>query len=523
MPPPNPFQDEYKFYYAGLPSTPILVARTGTTPWEEPPGMEAYRKAKELRAAGEHAIEKVWEGNLAFKIHSLLDSAKVEWTSTDVVRIGKVGEPFAPIILWIGVEPNTLPHPDGIVVALECQKILEGYNIFDIEVEIRESVVTRSASLKFLAPAYLLDPTSDIREPLTTTLGLPISTQSTPWFEGTGGFFITAGKSVKKLFLVTARHVVFPLGEYGNNHFEHMDGDHNRHNVTLFGTVIFQKYLEAIQEEIGGERSAIKIRETRLAFIKKANSTAHEEELQVIQASLDQAHRTITKLDALYQQVSTDWATLESRVLGHVVLSPPISVNAGNEGYTEDWALIEIDTNVDLTNFTGNAIDLGTRIPVKEFVRRMSPNPQQDSNPLEYPANRLLQLKGTIPDEEMRHATPKLAVIKRGCATGLTFGLSNNIRSYTRSCQRVLTGVSKEWAILSSDRKSDKPFSEVGDSGSVIADGLGRIGGLLTGGNGFSLASLDMTYATPISFLLERIQSNGVCEPDINLGPTTGS
>jgi hypothetical protein len=64
-----------------------------------------------------------------------------------------------------------------------------------------------------------------------------------------------------------------------------------------------------------------------------------------------------------------------------------------------------------------------------------------------------------------------------------------------------------EWAILPYDNKSG-PFSAPGDSGSVIVDGLGRMGGLLTGGAGIA-DSYDITYATPISFLMQSIKANG--------------
>ncbi len=65
---------------------------------------------------------------------------------------------------------------------------------------------------------------------------------------------------------------------------------------------------------------------------------------------------------------------------------------------------------------------------------------------------------------------------------------------------------SKEWAILPRDSKS-RAFSAKGDSGSVIVDGAGRIGGLLTSGAGSTPSSdPDVTYATPISFLLKRMQ-----------------
>ncbi|KAF8957089.1 hypothetical protein BDZ97DRAFT_1670470 [Flammula alnicola] len=137
---------EAKYYYAGLPSTPVLVARTSPTPWKAPTGPEAYRKTKELRPVGNHAaLKAVWEDDLAPKLHALLQSMKVKWTSTDVVRIANAGEPSAPapVVLWIGVIPGSLKGDDGVGVAAKCRELLGEYGIADVDVEIRESVVTR--------------------------------------------------------------------------------------------------------------------------------------------------------------------------------------------------------------------------------------------------------------------------------------------------------------------------------------------------------------------------------------------
>jgi hypothetical protein len=58
--PPPPSEKEAALYYAGLPSKPVLVARTGA-PWKEPTGPEAYYQLKELRGTdGDHAIEQIW-------------------------------------------------------------------------------------------------------------------------------------------------------------------------------------------------------------------------------------------------------------------------------------------------------------------------------------------------------------------------------------------------------------------------------------------------------------------------------
>lgn len=73
--------------------------------WQLPSGLDAYPVLKELRPVGEHAICSIWENDLAPAVHAFLADQNVRWTSTDLVRIGKVGGRSAPVVLWIGVEP----------------------------------------------------------------------------------------------------------------------------------------------------------------------------------------------------------------------------------------------------------------------------------------------------------------------------------------------------------------------------------------------------------------------------------
>ena len=154
---PSPL--EAKLYYAGLPSCPVLVARTGATRWEPPTGQEGDQKLKELGPAGNHPIlSEAWEGDLPHKIIAFLDSMDVKWTSLDIVSIGNVEEYYiplihiAPTILWIGVIPGSLSASDGVVAAFKYRKILEENDITDVEVEIRESVVTRWPDYSQLDP-----------------------------------------------------------------------------------------------------------------------------------------------------------------------------------------------------------------------------------------------------------------------------------------------------------------------------------------------------------------------------------
>ncbi len=136
--------EEAKLYYYGLPSRPVLVARTTTTPWEMPTGPEVYLKPKELRVVGRHKIVDVWNDNMAGKVFAILDENKVQVTSIDLVRFGYYpGEPSGGVIVWIGVQPGSLSQEGGHDVAHQCKRVLSDNGLTDVDVEIRESIVYR--------------------------------------------------------------------------------------------------------------------------------------------------------------------------------------------------------------------------------------------------------------------------------------------------------------------------------------------------------------------------------------------
>lgn len=68
---------EAQSYYAGLPSEPTLVYRTGKEKWSPPRGPKAKRHLKELRGVSDHPIIKVWDHDLGGKVVSVMDDHKV--------------------------------------------------------------------------------------------------------------------------------------------------------------------------------------------------------------------------------------------------------------------------------------------------------------------------------------------------------------------------------------------------------------------------------------------------------------
>jgi hypothetical protein len=68
---------EAQSYYAGLPSEPTLLYRTGKEQWSPPRGPEAQRRLKELCEVFTHPIAKVWNDDLGWKVVKVMDTHTV--------------------------------------------------------------------------------------------------------------------------------------------------------------------------------------------------------------------------------------------------------------------------------------------------------------------------------------------------------------------------------------------------------------------------------------------------------------
>jgi hypothetical protein len=224
---------------------------------------------------------------------------------------------------------------------------------------------------------------------------------------------------------------------------------------------------------------------------------------------LEKKKQGLHDLEAFREDNLPPWKTPESRIIGHVLYSPPVVYGMGKKSFTQDFAVVEIDiSKINTETFRGNVIDLGTTIDSAELALTLNPNV---ANPhvFEYPTDRILNINGTIPERELwgpvtvdEKGEPCLTVIKHGAATGLTIGRSNEVYSICRYYYDDRISMdSKEWVVV----PVSGIFSKPGDSGAIIVDSQGRIGGMLTGGGGGPL-NLDLNYATRIGLLMEVIQ-----------------
>ncbi|KAH9967052.1 hypothetical protein BGW80DRAFT_1341118 [Lactifluus volemus] len=473
-----PSAEEAKHRYYGLPSQPYFVARSSHDVW---------------------VVPTVWEGRVGVAMHTFLVEQKVRYTSVDPVRIGIVNESAAPVIIWVGVEPGSLSAERGIEVAVGLRAFLLENGIEDVHVEI---------------PCPHSNPTVKVREAFSTALGITICAEKTPHIQGTATLFFTVSSKPEKLFLLAAKHVLFCVDEE-NEHYEY-NSSGPRRNVLLLGTNGFDARIKDIEKEIGDTQLVINHFRGRLELAGKMEDPEEAQaEREDVQPQLVKAERAILQLEQFLADVKRDWDSEDptKHIIGHVVLLPLISAPVR----TASLPVIEVDTiKIDAGNFIGNAIDLGTEIPVETLTAWMHPDHAIQPS-FKYPPDRLLKFHSILSNDEMCRPNPNnvddrgdpaIMAVKRGCTSGLTIGRLNNTRSILRKAFKAKPGeYSMEVAVLPRTSQFGA-FSEGGDSGAAVINGWGAVAGMLMGGGGSSKAS-DCTYVTPITFLLKCLEEYG--------------
>ena len=155
---PLPSKEERKGYYYGLPVQSPLLARTSTAVWD-PLGPDGCPKKKVLQCVGYHQKSHGQRDIISAEIIDILKTRRIRWNGVGFCRIvynTECDRPYDyPLILWISVNPGILtgladedgsPLPEAGKVALACKQVLEKYDIFDVECEIREIWSTQNCS-----------------------------------------------------------------------------------------------------------------------------------------------------------------------------------------------------------------------------------------------------------------------------------------------------------------------------------------------------------------------------------------
>ncbi|KAF3913030.1 hypothetical protein ABW21_db0204080 [Orbilia brochopaga] len=538
---------EAEAYYHGIPTRPRLVYRTGTVAWSKPGGIGQYDIFKELRPVFQHRLNEIWD-NLGPKICAVHDKYNISWTSIDVVRFQEQScEEPGPIVLWIGVIPKALSFDHARTAANDCLILLKESDVTDVEVEYRESIVTHSAGpgLMNVDRDTELNGTSEVCAALSPLLGLSISPENYVGPEGTGGLYLAEGGDSNAVLLLTARHVLFP--EYGRNE-EYTHNKSEPRRVMLLGRYCFKKFLESIKSTINFQEGLIEWHQNKIEtsqkradaamYVDGKEDTESIKRLEETQLHINKRIDMKIRYKELYNEIKEDWSRPEQRSIGFIARSPALTYG-GTRSFTLDYSLVALDISKFRKTFKGNALNLGKSLSqggeelgisfLEEKVSMRDLKAMYSyldaSTPFDHnrPHHGYLPLQGIIPEASLRNPTsvdnkgrPSLMVMKNGKTSALTIGCATGAFSFVRYFTLEGSEISKEWAILPTSWPFGA-FSYEGDSGSIIVDGSGRVGGLLTAGAGRHGVH-DITYATPFFWLLDHIKRNGY--PNAHINPT---
>lgn len=522
-----PTTEERDGYYYGLPSRPKLVARSSTDVWSHQ--YDGWSVGKNFSPVGHHAIAKPWNDSTSPLRRAIVQALEgIDWRAIDVLRIGYertngfTGEVYAhPVTLLVSVQEGSTTWAQGLAVVMRCREILQFYGILDVHCEMRESHLTRGASSPGQAPASApkfvggsVDFPIETRALWSEYLGLGIAAYGEPTREGTKCVYLRLRDS-GKIVALTCRHVVFEESTI-EPEFKHTDSDDQAQwNIIQPGESTLIKEHRRHSETLKAIGSVIIELESRQSMPENIKRTAIQEHRDSLQP-LERADRDLGEYD--------DPA---KRIIGHVIYAPRFSIGTTdtNGPRLRDWALIELHAEkftTPLSNlynqvFIGNTESARMRVIQAHVAEGFTKTMKMIFNSRSH----TIWLQGTLPETEMTKpfeearslGDPAILVATHGRTTGFTVGLATGIKSLTRQPIDGYEFQSEEWCIIGQKRDQQGrrvDFSWNGDSGSCVWDLEGRVGGMLTGGNGSgSTGAFDISYATPMEWLLDDIKAHG--------------
>ncbi|KAK2010256.1 hypothetical protein LZ32DRAFT_607705 [Colletotrichum eremochloae] len=500
----QPTGPERDWFYMGLPSRPKLVARSSSTPFHfHGDAWSLDRKA--LTVVGDHPIVDKWNDEpspLRNKISGILAEQDVDWQAIDILRIGYDDEREKPVIVSISVSAHT-SWETGSQVARDCREALVEHGLSDVHCEIKESVLVNLASrfavLRQDSHQYPLHFHSYMYH-LSDQLGTAIASQDQPRREGTKGIYLRrSGCEPAEIFALTCRHVCYGDSERDSR----LPG-----KETSAGKSIIQ-LPEKTHNTLVDRLEAYRNKAT--AAIQYAREK--QEACNVNQSTSIAKFKGNAEAANTILQYFSCRTSLSSRVIGEAAYTRAYDVQ--DPGFLSDWCLIKLEEKYherrlsDLSNrvHVGND-ELQSRFPDSE--------PTIDIQGLQ---DQSIQLRGFVAVSELQNRKIERIVGMRGRTSGLTFGLVNQVKSVTRRLKDGRTFLSKECCIVS-DRANDV-FTRPGDSGACVFDLAGRVVGMVTGGitreqvlqggDDYGLdRAMDVTYATPMEWLLEDMKACGL-------------
>ncbi|KAI5993903.1 hypothetical protein EDD15DRAFT_2436455 [Pisolithus albus] len=513
---PNAYSDFY-------PSKAGCVYKSGP-PWEVRTGFEAQGIPREPRTVCRPEIAAVWPATLK-RIINCLDDLGVQLTCINPFAWANEGDdkPFCELLISVGVTPRSLKYTLAVSAAVAVKEILASINLPTVEVAFVEMVVMHQGGAPPLLP---LDPViggvPEYRKHFTYRLGMPIAPLSTPYLEGTGGLFLKIGNDP---VLLTCAHVARPPPVFDNTGMQRVNIGQPKEYIVALGAGAYNRVVRDMMGEIAKIARDIETFNIQLQRPNLPQKRREEKEAEVVRLT-----KRCRRIDALHTEVTKFRSTPELRSVGWVLYSSVIKADAsvGNEelGYTQDWALVQLDPRMlNMETFDGNKLFFGDKFMPGRLARLMWPNPEDQADYKLYTDGQI-QVWDVVPPEDITHpphldanGMPTLFVIMNGSTSGTRVGRANGLFSAKRTSPEY--GIDKvdslEIAVIAYGGGRPK-FSEKGDSGAGVFDRKGRVLGHVNGGAG-TTDETDVTFITPFWWINQRILE---VYPNAKVYPVTG-
>lgn len=507
MPTP-PSEKEITCYYSGIPSKPRLVARSSTEAWAPKHvinGGWSYYVKKCLMNVGDHPIIDPWNAGGPIRDQVIEAVKPLACVAIDILRFGYEKDSMLPevhlerpVTLLVTVLPGSTTWDVAHPITVKCKEILESFGISDVHCEVKEGRVY-STAIRRLTPDDL-----SARPTLTSSLSRKFEKENAEGItaslaplsddlgQGTKGLYVRVidPDGEVQTALLTCRHVVDCDYALDRNDYRHDGGS---------GRPVVQPGLPSLLSIINGWNKEI----TVLSIAKREVTERIDRELRapttVEQVQLTSWDKRIANAE-LERNKALDLREPQSRVIGHVLFTPPCDVWGTSP---MDWALIQLNPVKHTSPLSSlkNQIHLRGPPETDAFDQLGLKAPHDMEGPI--------PLVGMIPEAEINRRSEPLVVAKWGAKSGLTFGVSNEVRSiYSLSMGGPWT---EQWCIVGIGR----PFTSFGDSGAWVWEAPSvaiydnrRLGGMVTSCCGDESASAT-TYATTLERLTSHASSCG--------------
>ena len=349
---PNAWTDFY-------PSRAPCVYKSGPA-WEASKADSEWGIIREACSVHCPNIAPIWVSVLQ-QIIECLDSLDVHFTCINPFGWANEGEekPFCPFLLSVGITPSSLTYNDAVSTAVSIKEILAKFGLPEVEVAFVEMVVKSLAGgPKFLSLDPVVDNIPEYRKHFSSALGLPIASQARPYHEGTGALYLHLNSRAKDIALLTCAHVIHPPSIFPTNKsMTHTKRSQAKEGIIALGAGGYTRVITGMMAEIAQLTTDIEVWNRQL---QRALPAARH---RALTAEVAMATERIDHLNMLHSQVTKFRSTPDLRAIGWVLHSSPIQVSVQPLGYTEDWALIQLDPGMIDESFLGNKVFIGMSFP----------------------------------------------------------------------------------------------------------------------------------------------------------------